>query len=172
MCLCNSDTKYGAFCEQDVTAINETLIDCNGNGKFNSENTITGCSCRDENNNATKFHGWHCEISNMDLCDPNSQERISHSMMVTIVGCWWHNQDIDAPTSKTYHQHPSTTSISKPHCCEYLKKPIYDFGPDVVGYSGLCKKCYEIDYYEGCETCDQDKTSGRFLFVYNVFSTS
>ena len=60
--------------------------------------------------------------------------------------------------------------ISKPHRCEYLKKTIYDFGPDVVGHSGLCKKCYEIEYYEGCETCDQDKTSGRFLCVYNVFS--
>ena len=30
-CICNSDTKFGAFCEQDIPAVNETLIDCNAN---------------------------------------------------------------------------------------------------------------------------------------------
>ena len=102
-CICNSDTKFGAFCEQDISAVNETLIDCNGNGKFNGTNTITGCSCRDENNNATKFHGWHCEISNMDLCD---QERISHKK--------W-TDSVDDKIRIFMHQHINTNIIGLQH---------------------------------------------------------
>ena len=63
-----------------LSSINPIDVNCNGkNGKFNPENTITGCSCRDEFEKPTKYHGWHCEISNFDLCDPSSSDRNIHS---------------------------------------------------------------------------------------------
>lgn len=76
MCLCHPG-QFGALCDQDGSKLDPINFDCSSpNGKFDMENTITGCSCKDEFGNATKYHGWHCEISNFDLCDKNSTERI------------------------------------------------------------------------------------------------
>ena len=79
MCLCHVD-QFGALCEKDGNYLNQDDFNCNApNGKFDINNTITGCSCRDKFGNPTKYHGWHCEISNFDLCNSTSNERIIHS---------------------------------------------------------------------------------------------
>ena len=81
MCLCVAP-KFGPFCDQEITDDIVNNTNCNGNGKFEAENTITGCSCRDENGDPTKYHGWHCEIPNLDLCDPDSSERSLHKQLI------------------------------------------------------------------------------------------
>ena len=60
-CKCN-DGSYGNGCTMDIDQFKE-FSDCD-NGIFDPGNTITGCSCRDENGDANLYHGWYCERPN------------------------------------------------------------------------------------------------------------
>ena len=79
-CVC-PDSKFGILCDSD-SAINSDGAECK-NGIYNSKNTISGCSCTDEFEKPTPYHGWYCDVPNFKLC--NSDQFYVHEK-TTIVG--------------------------------------------------------------------------------------
>ena len=61
-CKC-SENYYGNGCTMDIQQF-KAFSECDNGGIFDPGNTITGCSCREENGDASLFHGWYCERSN------------------------------------------------------------------------------------------------------------
>ena len=64
-CKCDED-NYGNGCTLDIEQFKE-FSECDNGAIFDPGNTITGCSCRDENGLAILFHGWYCERSNRSV---------------------------------------------------------------------------------------------------------
>ena len=60
VCSC-ADGWTGQECKDKVSDISKEP-DCNG-GNYTVENIITHCNCA-----GTHSHGWHCEISDSELC--------------------------------------------------------------------------------------------------------
>ena len=67
-CNCQNMQKYGPYC--DWNEPDEKERDFCGPGKYNIENFLSGCECRDSlTNEAVPYHGWYCEVHNKLLCD-------------------------------------------------------------------------------------------------------
>ena len=63
VCSC-ANGWTGQECRDDESIVSKQFneTDCNG-GNYTVENIITHCNCA-----GTHSHGWHCEISDSDLC--------------------------------------------------------------------------------------------------------
>ena len=67
-CNCKGTQKYGPYCSWDEPDVGER--DFCGLGKYNIENFVSGCECRDSATGAAvPYHGWYCGVHNKLLCD-------------------------------------------------------------------------------------------------------
>ena len=67
---CNCEAgSYGPFCSWPEPNKNDDNFCVNG--RYNSDNFLSGCECRNDDNTATPYHGWYCEVHNRALCNKN-----------------------------------------------------------------------------------------------------
>ena len=93
-CACTTG-RYGPLCNS-----NEQPKDLCVNGRFNPKNYLTGCECRTspEDETIIPFHGWYCEIHNVEFC---AEGEVYNKTAMTEVGDDSARRKVCIPCDKT-----------------------------------------------------------------------